>query len=240
MHLGKSTGQKYHIKDSSLAMQAQPYKDASEIASIDTKLKHQWKYSPLFKNPLVESNLKLTGYRKKDYVLAETITGCLHVPGVTVWHHAWLKDSLGNYRMQLVDFSRHQNTCPHAGGCKLWSIEHKTIYKSYGTVYLSEALLGKVVMGKTVYKTGHIRTIQNSFPYSDYVIDYIFNSEEDFPVVPVHMYSRRKALSTSLRAWGLDPYGNIFLSNAKGDLYFFDHEVEILASLSINEQEILR
>lgn len=227
--------------DTHAVMQAHPYADTEEIETIDTGLAKQWKFSPLFKNPLAETDIRLTGSRIKDYKLAELNAGQTHIPGVTVWHHAWRKDRFGNYRMQLVSFSAHQKTCPHAGGCKLWTIEHHKIYKAQGPVHVSEALSAKTIAGKKIYRTGTIRNGVNSSSYSDYFIDYIFEEEN-----PLHIetkickgsFHKREPLAS--RIWGLDPYGNLFLSNDNGQLFFYDHETRKLFFLAIDEGKILK
>ena len=221
-------------------MQAKPYADTDEIETIDTGLGKQWRYSPLFKKPFAETYIGLTGSRIKDYRLAEANTGQKHIPGTTVWHHVWAKDNQGNYRMQLVTTVAHQKTCPHAGGCKLWSIEHNKIYKAYGTIYVSETLHGKVIAGKVIHKTGLVRTGVNLLPYNDYVIDFIFD-DKSRPNIQMmfnkHYLRRRKSRPSKI--WGLDPYGNLFLSSADGQLFFWNHETKDIFALSVNEGNIL-
>ncbi len=232
------------IHTNSAEMHAHQYEDTAEIESIDTGLKRQWRYSPLFKNPLANADIKLTGSRRKDYKLAEADSGLVHVPGNTVWHHTWKKDASGKCRMQLVDSTLHIKTCPHAGGCRRWEIEHNIrykAYKSYGGIYVNENLLGNTIMGNTVYAVGEVYAGTSTESYTDFVIDYIFNSSTPVP----HWALRRNLHNRSIakkpiKVWGLDPYGNLFLAGAKGKLYFLDLENGSLISLGINESSILR
>ena len=84
-----------------------------------TGLSGAFKTSPIFLDSIADVRIELTGFRRKDYLLAEEVANIRHTPKVTVWHHAW-DEINGLYRMQLVDFIEHKKTCPHAGGCKLW------------------------------------------------------------------------------------------------------------------------
>lgn len=71
---------------------AKPYNDPN-IKDIPTGLGRGFRYSPIFKNSIVDTMVKLTGYRSKDYAIAETQTGKKHIPKVTVWHHAWHEEN---------------------------------------------------------------------------------------------------------------------------------------------------
>ena len=103
----------------------------TNIDNVVTGLGGNFRYSPIFKNAVADTFIELTGYRNKDYKIAEAKTGKGHTPKVTVWHHAW-QEKDGLYRMQLVDFSEHKKTYPHAGGCKLWIMNtHKKKKYSY-------------------------------------------------------------------------------------------------------------
>lgn len=220
-------------------MHTHPYTDTAKICSIDTCLSKQWKYSPLFIQPISETYIVLTGSRKKDYILAEAKTNTKHIPGLTVWHHVWEKNSNDEYRMQLVDFFLHQVMCPHAGGCKLWSIEKKKNYKSHGGVYVSDHLNGCRYCKKVVYKSGEIRIGQANAPYHEFIIDYIFEHEKSLSEQYVYRLRNRIGSKKQLTMWGLDPYGNTFFSDTRGDLYFFDHETGRLVDVQLNESEIL-
>lgn len=229
-------------------MHAHPYEDTTEIESIKTDLSGKWKYSPLFKNPLAYADIRLTGSRRKDYKLAEATSGEVHLPGKTVWHHAWKKDASGKYRMQLVDFALHQKTCPHAGGCKLWERDHNKrykarykAYKSYGGIYMNENLFGKTVTGNSAYGVEELRAGTATEPYTDFVIDYIFDRSIPLPHLELYSMLRNKRIAKkSFKVWGLDPYGNLFLAGAKGKLYFLDIENSSLIPLGINQCSILR
>lgn len=101
------------------------------ITSAYTGLDGVFRFSPIFHNCIADTMVELTGYRSKDYCIAEAQTGKKHTPKVTVWHHAW-EEKGGKYRMQLVDFEEHKKTCPHAGGCKLWlqNTKRKSKYRA--------------------------------------------------------------------------------------------------------------
>jgi hypothetical protein len=223
----------------SLEMHAHPYVNTAEIETIDTHLKHQWRYSPLFIHPYADTDIFLTGSRRNDYKLAEATTGVKHIPGSTVWHHAWMKDKLGKYKMQLVNCSKHQKTCPHAGGCKLWTIENKKVYRSNGNVYVNEGILGKTIRSKTVYRVGEIRTGKMTQQYEDYIIDFIFNHNR-IHTLRMDASSNSNLPTKSVGLWGLDSYGNLFLVDARGQLYFFDHETGKLTYISLNESDIIK
>lgn len=224
----------------SFEMHAYPYANTAEIKTIDTHLKHKWRYSPLFIHPYADTDITLTGSRRNDYKLAEANTGAKHIPGSTVWHHAWMKDKLGKYKMQLVDYSIHKKTCPHAGGCKLWTIENNKVYRSSGGVYVNESMLGKAIRSKTIYNVGGIRTGITSRPYEDFIIDYVFNNRNSMNTLNKVASYRSNIRGKSLREWGLDPYGNLFLADARGQLYFFDHEMGMLISIEMNENVIVK
>ena len=230
--------QKLNGKKLQVEMHADPYTDTANIRSIDTGLNGQWKYSPLFCQPIAETYMVLTGSRRSDYILAEEKTNTKHNPRVTVWHHVWEKNQNGEYRMQLVDYELHRGTCPHAGGCKLWSLENWRPYKSYGGVYVSRHLQDTMYRGKNVYKVGDIRIGDGSDSYGDFVIDYIFKDEEH----PIQMYVYRssKRFRKHYKLWGLDPYGNEFYSDKNGRLYFFDHEIRKMFDISLHESDVLK
>ena len=222
-----------------LWMSTHPYRD-TKIRSIDTGLKKQWKYSPLFSQPIVDTYVTLTGSRKKDYTLAEAKSNVRHTPKMNVWHHVWEKNQNGEFRMQLVDFDLHKKSCPHAGGCKLWSIENGKTYKSQGNVYVGNHLRGQVYRGKKVWKVGDIRVGQEDGPYGDFVIDYIFAEELDNSGQKIHRFRSAFQSKKRFRLWGLDPYGNVFYSDMKRNLYFYDHETGKLINIGVNESEIIK
>lgn len=221
-------------------MSFSPYADTINITSIDTGLRDKWKYSPLSRYPITDVDVVLTGSRRKDYRIAEQKANVVHTPGVTVWHHAWLKNNSGEYRMQLVNIDLHKKSCPHVGGCKMWSIEHGTPYKSQGNIFVSQKLQGSRIRGKHVISTGFIRRASTPEMYDDLVIDYIFEkSELKYLNPPLHK-SLRRGRSRSLTPWGLDPYGNLFCSDQHGELYFLDHETSMLIDIRLSEGSILR
>ena len=222
-----------------IQMHAKPYTDTTKIISIDTGRSRQWKYSPLFLQPISETYVALTGSRRKDYRLAEANTNTIHCPGSTVWHHVWEKNSNGEYRMQLVDSALHTATCPHVGGCKLWSIENNKKYKSHGGVYVSDHLQGRQYCEKSVYRSGEIRLGQSNDPYGDYIIDYIFEAKKNANEQHVCRVGNRIGRKKQYYLWGLDPYGNTFFSDKSGNLIFFDHELGRFIDIELNESAIL-
>lgn len=228
---------------------ATPYEDVSEVQSIDTALDKQWRYSPKFLHPKAETKVVLTGYRSRDYVLAENECGVIHIPMQTVWHHVWEKDNSGKYTMQLVDFSIHQKHCPHAGGCKMWLLAHGGKYKKYNkfNIYLNDKLLNtKIMIGRTmrtIRKSGWIKEDQQN-DYSDIIIDGIFSDEE---LSETKSFGRsrckgnRKGRSRQ-NVWtpfGCYPYGNLIYKNRAGKLFFFNHENANLVDMDLNVQELL-
>lgn len=96
--------------------------------SIPTGLGGKFTYSPVFKFSKANVLVELTGSRKKDYQIAERVSGKKHIPKVTVWHHTW-KMVGSSCLMQLVMYDEHQQTCPHAGGCKAW--EQQNPFRHY-------------------------------------------------------------------------------------------------------------
>lgn len=183
---------------------AKPYNDPN-IKDIPTGLGRGFRYSPIFKNSIVDTMVKLTGYRSKDYAIAETQTGKKHIPKVTVWHHAWHEEN-GRYLMQLVNFDEHQKTCPHAGGCKMWLEANKK------SRYLSNK-----------NKIGY---------YSDFPYYPVEATERNFFQKG---YVSKKSLSAvrrkKARLFGIDMYGNLLYKNAK-NIYFWDHESDLLILLN--------
>lgn len=193
---------------------AKPY-DNPDIEDVCTGLDRQFKYSPIFKHPLADTMVELTGYRKKDYVIAEKQVGKTHTPRVTVWHHAWHEKD-GLYRMQLVDFEVHKKTCPHAGGCKLWILNTKR---------------------KSKYKSC-VRS-KNEGDYSDITLFYRIEASKR------NYYQRgyvgKRTISSikrkRLTLVGIDVYGNLLYESRRG-AYFWDHENDCLIPLNRKEFQV--
>lgn len=186
---------------------ARPYNDPN-IIDVFTGLDRGFKYSPIFRNCVADTMVELTGYRRKDYVIAENQTGKEHIPKVTVWHHAW-DEKNGKYRMQLVDFVEHKKTCPHAGGCKLWLINTKK--KSKYAIYRKSC------------------NESNQGRYSDLTMIYpVENGERAFYQ---NGYVSKKTLAVCdrkrIKLVGVDVYGNLLYKNEK-HTYFWDHEFDLL------------
>lgn len=188
-----------------------PYNDPN-IDNVVTGLSGNFRYSPIFRNAIADTFIELSGYRSRDYMIAEAKTGKLHTPKVTVWHHAW-QEKDGLYRMQLVDFSEHKKTCPHAGGCKLWVLNtHK----------------------KKKYAAYRNRT--GSGNYTDIPEFYVIESNER------NYYQRgyvsKKTLSIADRKKaklvGIDVYGNL-LYKSRNTTYFWDHECDIFIPIGRND-----
>ncbi len=221
---------------------ATPYTE-EDIINIDTGLAKQFRHSPKFKNVIAETKIKLTGSRRKDYLLAESQTNSIHTPNVTVWHHVWEVDENGYYTMQLISMKRHSKTFPHAGGVKLWLLNNQSKskyackYNSYGEIYINE---NQKMSTTTGAKTIHTRLIRSgiSGEYNDYVIDYIVPQVRDreSTIVKKKIRYRRK---DKYKIWGYDPYGNVFVRDNKGNIYFYDHEEMTYTSLGISERELL-
>ena len=187
---------------------AKPYNDPN-IDDVSTGLGGNFKYSPIFKGAIADTMVALTGYRKKDYVIAEAQVGKKHTPCVTVWHHAWQENN-GLYRMQLVDFDTHKKTCPHAGGCKLWLLNTKK--KSKYNSYRRSGKDGDYTDITTLYS---IHPSDRNYFQRGYV------SKRTLSCV------RRKKLNLM----AMDVYGNLIYEGRKGK-YFWDHESDCLISLN--------
>jgi len=198
---------KIYKVDSGIYAWTKPYNDP-EIEDVFTGLGKQFNYSPIFKKPIVDTMVELTGYRRKDYIIAENQTGIKHTPRVTVWHHAW-EEKGGLYKMQLVDFEKHKKTCPHAGGCKLWIINTKKRFKY--AVYKRSTVTGDYNDIADFYS---IEKNERSYYQKGYV------SKRTLSCV------KRKKLSLV----GIDMYGNLLYEGEKGR-YFWDHENDCLISL---------
>ena len=190
---------------------AKPYNDPN-IKNVDTGLGKGFKYSPIFIKCFAETMIELTGYRSKDYVIAEKKTQTKHIPKVTVWHHAW-DEKDGKYLMQLVDFNEHKKTCPHAGGCKLWLLNTKKRSK-----YLSNKKM------QDYGKVGDNSDIPLFYSVDDTERDFFQNG-----------YVSKRTLSTvrrkKARLCGVDMYGNLLYKNNK-NIYFWDHESNVLILLN--------
>lgn len=197
----------FQRKDSEMYAWAKPYNDPN-IEDVYTGLGGNFKYSPIFKNSIADTMVALTGYRNKDYVIAEAQVGKKHTPCVTVWHHAW-QEKNGLYRMQLVDFDTHKKTCPHAGGCKLWLLNTKK--KSKYNSYRRSDKGGDYTDITTYYS---IQASDRNYYQRGYV------SKRTLSCI------RRK----KLKLVGIDIYGNLIYESRKGK-YFWDHESDCLMSL---------
>ena len=215
-------------------MWARPYDVLEDVDSIHTGLGKQFEYSPSFRNNITSVFVYLTGKRKDDYRLAETKAGIVHSPGETVWHHVWRTNVKGEYEMQLVDYQLHQKTCPHAGGVKLWSMRQGNI-KRYtnrnSNIIISDRNYGKKLYNKTINRTGYIRAMTRLKETDDYVIDYIFDNDAHPSVKNCKALAHKK--KAGFKLWGIDPYGNWFLKNRKGKIYFLNHETLEIESLDL-------
>lgn len=189
---------------------AKPYTD-SNIDNVATGLGGNFRYSPIFKNVIADTFIELTGYRNKDYKLAEANTGKKHTPKVTVWHHVWQEEK-GLYRMQLVDFVEHKKTCPHAGGCKLWILN--TQKKKKYAAYRNGSDKGGYTDLSEFYD---IDSNDRNYYQKGYV------SKKTLSVL-----GRKKA-----KLVGIDVYGNLLYKNGS-TTYFWDHESDILISVGRN------
>ena len=188
---------------------SKPYNDPN-IESGNTGLDGKFKYSPVFVDSIVDTMVELTGYRKKDYIIAEEQTGKKHMAGRTVWHHAW-NEKDGKYLMQLVDFEEHKKTCPHAGGCKLWLLN-----KGYKLQYAIHKKYNRKNTGNYSDKSHFYRINESEIGF--YQKGYV--SRKTLSIV------RRKKIAL----YGTDVYGNLLYGNAK-KLFFWDHENDVLTRI---------
>lgn len=179
---------------------AKPYNNPN-IINVSTGLSGKFAYSPIFKKCIADTMVILTGYRKKDYMIAEEQTGKKHVPKLTVWHHAW-EEKNGEYRMQLVDFNEHKKTCPHAGGCKLWLLNNKKSSKYFA--YKEKKIVGN---------------------YSDILEFYPIESDKRGYYQRGYVSKRTLSIINRKQAKliGIDIYGNLLYKTRK-NIYFWDHE----------------
>lgn len=186
---------------------AKPYNDPN-IDTVPTGLSKQFRYSPIFRNAVADTMVKLTGYRRKDYIIAEQQTGIKHTPTVTVWHHAWDENN-GLYRMQLVDFDTHKKSCPHAGGCKLW--------------LLNNNINGSYRSHRRINETGN---------YTDVATFYEIDARDrnDFQKGYVSKKTCSLVRKKHIQLRGVDMYGNLLYANSKG-AYLWDHESDSLIPL---------
>lgn len=175
-----------------------PY--TGDIESVHTGLGKNYKYSPIFKHPIAEAYVELTGDRRKDYLLAEQATNIKHIPGETVWHHAW-KTQNGKYLMQLVELKEHQKTCPHAGGFKKWKDEHGIRNRQL-----------------TQFVSTHSREMMDGYSFGRTISG-----------STVGLRIRKTVDIKRLSICGFDACGNAYYrSRETGKLYFYDHEYDRL------------
>lgn len=186
---------------------AKPYNDPN-IDDVFTGLGKQFRYSPIFKNAIADTMVKLTGCRGKDYIIAEQQTGTKHTPRVTVWHHAW-EENNGLYRMQLVDFDTHKKSCPHAGGCRLWLQKQKRN--------------GRYKSNNKTKETGN---------YADFTSFYLIDAYNQYDFQDNYVSKRTCSIAKRkhIQLIGVDMYGNLLYTNGKRT-YLWDHESDKLILL---------
>lgn len=110
---------------------AVPY-NIPNVGNLPTGRPAQWAWSPDFLRPQAQTAIPLTGRRAQDYLDAEArVVPNVHVPRQTVWHHRHDYNHMNNTcTMQLVTWALHQQTLPHAGGCKQYSEAHGRPYRT--------------------------------------------------------------------------------------------------------------
>ena len=180
--------------------------DEKEFENIDTGRDNQWKYSPRFRYPMAETLIPLTGSRKKDYVLAENITGQKREPKVTVWHHVWYSDLNGNYMIQLVDYRKHIETYPHAGGCKKWLLDNnkgsynkmrRNVKPVRRKLELSDYAKDqyKQIVGEKRRHYSKLKYVHENLKndYSDLILDVIFEKNDDIRYIRNHFHKNMGA-----------------------------------------------
>ena len=196
----------------SFVLWAKPY-DNDKITNINTGLTGQWRYSPSFDDAIATTWVALTGYRRKDYKIAEKQVGIRHEPGRTLWHHVWRMNAQNEVEMQLVETRKHQKSCPHAGGCKLWLLNNgRKVYKRH----------------KQIVKAMSIVSQGNYAHYSDYEIEYLSSKSSRTFLYNSCLANKRHR---KLRIIGMDAYGNVFFENRRGVKFVFDHEFDNLRPL---------
>lgn len=252
------------------------------ITSINTGIttnNNNFLYSPDFstctgsaydnvKNFYGSTNIQMSGEREFDYQIAET-SGFAHVPGVTVWHHRFITNAYNGWcTMQLVGFTLHQKTCPHAGACYQYTQYTGNPYKATqnGKLLLNAECKDftntKRELAEWEYMTGmHIpkklwalytgtcswekgKEFKN--PHGTIFIDFIFdlkrqNGENTANVNLLTQIWRQPNTCCSQESFpvGTDPYGNILFSDKDGHLYFYDHEMDTKTDLEITLDELL-
>jgi len=72
------------------------------------------------------------------------------------------------------------------------------------------------------------------------VIDYIFDDDKEASGLKVYRFRNSFKARKQYRPWGIDPYGNMFYSDADGNIIFIDHETWKLTDIGLNEKEILK
>lgn len=146
---------------------ARPYANP-DIIEVYTGLGKGFKYSPIFKKCIAETMVKLTGYREKDYVIAELQTGKKHTPKVSVWHHAgecklWLlNNQKGKYAMYRANGRSKGNVDFYLDVPHFYSIEsnernyYQKDYVSKKTLSLVKrkgiCLIGVDMYGNLIYQ----------------------------------------------------------------------------------------
>lgn len=175
----------------------------------------------------------------------------------------------GACTMQLVRTNVHQETIPHAGGCVMYAEHHGTPYRISHNSSISEAQEYNTNPLSFSYDKGEIQEFSGNTGIRIaeavqmlYSKDYEFSrhgleklAERDMcidAVLPLtaeesetsveSIYSLMGKLRTpheELTPIALDAYGNIFLSDGFGNLFFYDHETDDCFPTDINLKDII-
>ncbi len=247
---------------------AAPY-HIPDVGNIPTGRPAQWAWSPDFLRPRAQTSIPLTGHRAQDYLAAEARTAQVHVPRRTVWHHRHDYNNLNNAcTMQLVPWALHQQTCPHAGGCKQYSEAHQnrpyTIptpadgrpsalllphYTRQDTDRFIQSLGLTLPAGLQTLYRGE-RTLSPT-AIAQFTAQYGLCLDAALPltaddgsaaVAPLAALCRSQGLSLPAGAvpFALDPYGNWFSADQAGRLTFYDHETDTTQAISASLADILK
>lgn len=212
--------------------------------SIATHMGGAFAYSPYFR---LRRNVRiqLTGSRGRDYTRAEHTAGVRRIRGLQLWHHVFNRDAQDNCTMQLVNVLSHVVTCPHAGGCAQYAAAHGVRYRAVfqpikvgdldGLEITQEdidtfeknycavpAKLKDIWSGKIKTEQLKLKAYDGNEIELDYWLD-IFGGEQDISVQTV-LPLMEKMDAAGAFPFALDPCGNFFCIDGKGEWFFLDHE----------------
>lgn len=251
---------------------SRPY-NLPNVASTPTNLPNQWAYSPSFSGAklLAQASIQLTGSRRADYLAAERSTGTRHRARVTVWHHVYdfvpnIPLRSGTCTMQLVAWNDHQQTIPHAGGCKAFSAQYNRPYRlpapdkeapaveielpAYSAKELEEfSLRTGLTLSPELrrFYSGEFRLSQAALRYAaqkDIHLDAVLPlwDEEGASVEGMQQFLKGHSALQPLKELtciGVDACGNVFCTDEKGGVLFYDHEEDIRIDADVDLRSLL-